>query len=537
LALPNTTCGGFKADYNHQYRGPPAGRGGSFNRDSSFTIVQDLVLAYGSPTSYNPASTYLPPGVPDHYHVPLDLDAPERGQDRDAYYRDLCAHPIKLTGLYDSTYDPTAQYPMITYCDGNGQIDGEYDPDIETFPMEVALSVDLNNNGKRDYGEPVINQSSEPFDDFGSDGIPDEKEPGYDPVSNPDPNRDDYDWLNNPGGTEKNNRFDPGEHFEDVGLDGVASTSDFGEGNGVWDRNPNLEYMFSRSPRKLVEEIDQRMLSRFHLYADAGIRDFLYTAQITNQFWGALTRRTHSTQLYLDWTGLAKALQPAGGDYDPRQADFSEKTLGRHAYLRYGDPSVCPGVDAVDGRGNHVGSPSDVINRLMTAFAFTSARWPKGDHSVVDGSIADLGGKTGTIDDFVQALEFDSQALGRKMSYLVILPPDYFVHPEKRYPVIYFLHGQGQKATDLAASALFLFGPQMTSEDPMRIRARISDWQKMIIVVADGQCHPGECHTGTFYIDFLGVHGEGPKHGQAFFELMRLVDDQFRTKAPEMLPK
>jgi hypothetical protein len=90
------------------------------------------------------------------------------------------------------------------------------------------------------------------------------------------------------------------------------------------------------------------------------------------------------------------------------------------------------------------------------------------------------------------------------------------------------------KATDLSASALLFLGPQMASEHDHRKRARKSDWQKMIVVFADGECQVGECHTGTFYIDHKGVDGQGVKHGEAFLELMRLVDEKYRTKPPEM---
>ena len=43
--------------------------------------------------------------------------------------------------------------------------------------MQIALAVDLNANGKRDAGEPVVIQASEPFQDVGLDGLPDQKSP------------------------------------------------------------------------------------------------------------------------------------------------------------------------------------------------------------------------------------------------------------------------------------------------------------------------------------------------------------------------
>jgi hypothetical protein len=537
LALPNTACDGFSGDYNHHYRGPSAGSGGSFNREESLRIVQDLALAYGNPAFYNPEDPYLPPGVPLSHHVPIELD---RGRDAErTMARDrICANPIVLERFYDSAYNPTGEHPVITFCDGNGPINGEYEPGVATFPMEVALAVDLNRNGRRDYGEPVIAQPFELWSDFGSDAIPSEMEPGFDPITNPDPNGDDYHWLDRPLGTERNFRPDVGEPQQDDGLDNVAGTGDFGEGNGAGDRNPNVDYWFERSPRKLLEEIDPKLLDRLHLWADAGIRDFLLSAQITNQFWGSLIARGEEGTLISDWSHLAE-LAHAGGEYDARIADLSEEKIGRHAYLRYGDPSVCPGVDAETGRGNHVGSTREALDRILTAFAFASARLPGGDFRALSGSLADQGAPTGSIGDFVMVRSFASAALERDVPYVVMLPPDYYRSAESRYPVVYFFHGQGQAVTDLAASALLLLGPQMTSNDSERMRAGRADWQKMIIVLADGQCRTeeGECHTGTFFIDHRGAGGESFAHGRAFLELMGEIDRTFRTKAPELLAK
>ena len=98
LALPGTSCGGFNQDFNHQYRGAPAGRGGSFDRVESFQIVFDLALAYGNPAYYNAESKYLPPGVPSDHRVPLGLEAKGKEAERAAKWADLCAHPFKKIG-------------------------------------------------------------------------------------------------------------------------------------------------------------------------------------------------------------------------------------------------------------------------------------------------------------------------------------------------------------------------------------------------------------------------------------------------------
>src|SRR6185369_577882 len=108
-------------------------------------------------------------------------------------------------------FNPDGTYNVITFCDGNdspAKGNGIFDQDIAaTNPTHVALAVDINGNGKRDTGEPVILQPSEPYRDVGTDGLADKDEPGYDPVTNPDPNGDDYHYLWNPAATENNWRF------------------------------------------------------------------------------------------------------------------------------------------------------------------------------------------------------------------------------------------------------------------------------------------------------------------------------------------
>ncbi len=73
---------------------------------------------------------------------------------------------------------------------------------VDVTPLSWEKFHDTNGDGLWDFA------SGETFDDFGSDGIPDRDEPGYDPVTNPDPNGDDYDPVTNPSGTEGNGRFD-----------------------------------------------------------------------------------------------------------------------------------------------------------------------------------------------------------------------------------------------------------------------------------------------------------------------------------------
>ncbi|MDZ7261912.1 MAG: hypothetical protein ONB05_07400 [candidate division KSB1 bacterium] len=74
-------------------------------------------------------------------------------------------------------------------------------------------------NGLDDDGDGRIDDFGDAdgkSDDVGSDGLPSQGEPGYDPITNPDPNGDDYNPLTNPQGTEGNGRPDAGEPDFDI---------------------------------------------------------------------------------------------------------------------------------------------------------------------------------------------------------------------------------------------------------------------------------------------------------------------------------
>ncbi len=110
---------------------------------------------------------------------------------------------------------------------------GVYDPG-ERF-------TDWNGNGMWDpydgFADPGF--PAESFHDVGIDGIPDQYEPGYDPVTNPDPNGDNYHATLNPWGTEGNGTYDRPEW---------RSRWDDWNGNGVPDgdgdrNNPDSEWV------------------------------------------------------------------------------------------------------------------------------------------------------------------------------------------------------------------------------------------------------------------------------------------------------
>jgi hypothetical protein len=525
VSAPDSQCAMFRSDYNHWYQGPDAGRGGSFSRNTFLESIADLTAIYGNMLYRNTENNYLPPGVPDSYLVdPQSSDVGDR-----------CSHPAVVKNFINKEYNPDGKYDAITFCDGTSTKTADYDPTdaagITSHVADFALALDINGNGKRDYGEPILNNGHERFSDVGVDGLADKDEPGYDPVTNPDPNHDDWDPFTNPEGTEGNLKYDEGEPFEDNGLDGVPNTHDYGEGDGVFTQAPNIVRTLERSPRHQLETMSDAMVARLDIWFDAGIRDFLNTSQNENALWTAIEKRIPDSHSYTDF----KNLPGITGAYEYLNADYSRNAMGRATYLRYGDPSICPSSDAIQGTGNHVGP--QVVDRLFTLFSFLSARMPaQGRNTSIGGTISGLGGPTGTLSDFAFMDSYDSKVLGHSQPYGVMLPPDYFVAPTEHYPVVYFFHGQGMSAQNMSQTGLALWGPMKDSARTDRIAAGKTDLQRAIIVWVDGQCQPGDCWTGNFYADFEGTPRADRNFEQAFYELASIVEHKYRAKAPELIP-
>ena len=486
-------------DHNHWFRGVDEGRGGSFGRDKLRKAFQDISLAYGNGLYYNPESPYFPPGVPMDYR---EKDDPER-----------CENPVVIKGLKEKYFNPDGEYDVIPVCDSkkwSGQ-EGNFNPDkANEFSFEMLLAVDYNGNGQRDYAEPVIVMAHEPYDDVGNG-----------------PN-DKYDWDMNPAGKAGNWRYDEGEPFEDYGLDGVPGTGDYGEGNGKFDYSPNVLNYFAQNPRNLIEEMPQGHLDRLHIWADAGIRDFLHSAGGTNWLWGALENRT-SGETSRDYTSF-KSLMKDGQPFDFVGVDYSEESIGRHAYVRYGDPAASE-RDINRGDGNHVGPADQVINRFLTALSFVQSRFYERDVQQVD--------EVGEVNQLIKPKTYYSKSLDEERPYGIVFPPGYFSeeNQNKRYPVVYFLHGQGQESDHLLASGILFFGYMAGSTNEERQRRFQSDWAKFILVFPDSRCRRGECQDGNFNSNHRGLDGSGPRFEDALFELMAEVEQKYRVARPVVVPR
>lgn len=479
-------------DFNHWHRGVDAGRGGAFGRNLLRASFQDIALAYGNPTLYNPASPYYPPGVPSGFRGLTDAQK--------------CSPPPSIPGIRHREYNPDGAYDMVVLCD-TWTDGGDFDPARPSEgSMEIALAVDYNANGIRDYAEPVVLMMHERFNDVGLG----------DPTA--------YHWLDNPAGTAGNWRYDEGEPYDDDGLDGVAGTGDFGEGNGRFDYSPNVLNYLSQNPRHHIETMDRGQLDRLNIYADAGIRDFLMSAAATNWLWGSLMARVGAEQARHYTT--FEALAPDDSRFDALEVDYRPSAIGQHVYVRYGNPdATAPQIDAGDGQ--HVGPVGQLLQRLLTALTFVQARFDTPDYTAYEG----LGGSAPVVEPGL----FAPPALdGETREFGIVLPPGYHdpVNAEQRYPVVYFLHGQSMNADSLLTFAILFYAYMASSADPEQQRLHRSDWAKFILVFPDSTCGNEACTTGNFNANHRGVDGDGPRYADALYELMAYVEREYRVAIP-----
>ena len=93
--------------------------------------------------------------------------------------------------------------------------DNDWVADSHDVGIDGCLDLYENGDGGCQSDENVDQDpNNDNWQDCGSDGLCDENETGYNELTNPDPNGDNYDYQSNPFGTESNNQYDFGEGTE-----------------------------------------------------------------------------------------------------------------------------------------------------------------------------------------------------------------------------------------------------------------------------------------------------------------------------------
>lgn len=569
-------------DFNHWFSSTGSG-GNYFTRETYIQLFSDLSLMRGNINGGNsdPAIPFFAAGpkatdpwvrgTVDGVDCSLTLSPLGSAPDREEQARiqrecwasrcDPANAWIAPSGYYDDEYNPDGTEQVISFCDGRSGGDKPYQSSWagpatgQRVPVSLALAVDRNRNGVRDEDEPVIRSGHEPYSDTGVDGLADEDEPGYDPITNPDPNQDDYDPQINPLGTERNGRWDPGEPFQDVGLDGVPNTRDKhvagdpGEGDGAYTEAPGLAAFYEVDSRSILHRraqapggpLDDAALRRLRFFVDGGVRDIFNFWTVARHLEGAIGSRRDASGRPLLPPAFYSGFDVLPGQQRGRIAEFDPSTIlwqdiVAAPAVRYGDLDASQ--ETIDlGDGMHVGTAEQIIARVQSAFAFASQQWPDAPRALVEKTSVAPASTTknslGIACEIVGTCRFDftGPRSGRTGPVSIVLPPGYAheaaVMADVRYPVLYVFHGYGQEPSDIEALGVLL---NAVMNDPKRSSA--TRLGKFIVVYADGRCRVGrdgrpECVQGTFYFD--SSRPAGPQMETWVDELIDYVDRNYRT--------
>jgi hypothetical protein len=485
------------------------------------------------------------------------------------------------TGYYDDEYNPTGAEQVISFCDGNqvGSANGDaaspYEntflpPDASNaYPMSLALAVDLNKNGVRDIDEPVIRSGHEPWTDTGTDGLADANEPGYDATGNPDPNGDDYDPYINPTGTENDHRYELGEPFLDYGMDGVNGTKsspwDKGEGDGVFTMSRGSQAFYEVDPHSILRGLSTQKVSdvdlqRLSVWSDGGVRDLFNFAAVATHLSGAISSRRTSDGHALQSVAFYNGFHLLPGEDITQPDNFAPASIrwadvAGAPSLRYGTVDATP-AQIQQGDGQHVGTGAQILYRLEAAFYYVAHQWPDADRLLTNPSNDNYETVSPNVlcDPKNPSLcceamghcesTFTGPKSGRTGPIAITLPPGYANEDNRvrgvRYPVVFVLHGYGQKPEDL--EALQIISNNFMNDSGRSYENRLG---KFIAVYVDGRCRQGtapngsqtgtptgqpECIQGGFYLD--STRPGGALFDTWFDELVQYVDKNYRTMPP-----
>lgn len=374
------------------------------DRKTRIEMLQDLAISFGNPAYYNLLSPYYPPHIS----------------------RDNARSPTTLFSFFDGRYNPDGALPVITFEDRSP---GSW--------VEILLALDLNGNGKRDQGEPVLSQFDEPYDDSNGNGMWDLEEP-----------------------------------FSDVGLDGVPATGDYGESDGTFTFNPSRLNFMSQDPSTHVRDLPLEILQDFNVYVDAGTEDEFQFNIHAERFVQSLLEK-----------GLGVRTENGFPEDFPSVSHFGEKRV----FVRY--------------EGGHIGFNKEniglsfskafrgvkeailVANRFTTLFAFVSDHFPGGQYGT---NVFEMFRYPSTM----SIASFTSPSLNRKMKYGIYLPPGYKRNDGKYYPVLYLLGGYNMSLQSISNSRMKAALDVLVSGQEM---------QKMIIVIPDGTNYKNG--RGNFFVN------------------------------------
>jgi len=322
--------------------------------------------------------------------------------------------------------------------------------------------VDLNGDGVYDVGDGIVVNFAEPFTDGNANGV-----------------------------------FEAGEAFDDVGLDGVAGTGDFGEGNGQFDYDPDRAHVLAEDPTSRIAAESATDIATQRIYMDVGIKDEFGFARHYDNLVRTLREK-----------GLTVGVQDGFGGGCADLPDNDDQ----FRLVRYDAGHIgVAGADPEDLLAGDVCGDDTVWQRLLSLLGYLDTSFPDG----FDGPGGGGGGIDIDLDDFdfdvdlpdpdlrgdVLTATIDSPALATAggpvptREVLVYRPPA-FHRTDRAFPVAYFLIGYGQSPSDYERIGVLLDGLILTGE-----------LQNMFVVILPGNGG----RQGSFYVNHQVPESQVPE--------------------------
>lgn len=412
------------------------------DRGTRITMAKDLFLAFGNPVLHHPepAASFLAvqsePAVTqqDDRFGAFSLPVGTRGF--------LDGGDANGNGVREITEAPTEPTDVLLVARGtatmlSGGMAGTVVGDREL--------VDLDGNGVYDVGDGIVVNYSEPFDDPNDNLV---FEPGL------------------------------GETFQDLGLDGVAATGDFGEGNMQFDYDPDRAHWLEEDPLTRLAGWPAARIRGLRLYMDVGDADLLGFGRHYDNLVALLAAKGVAVTEQNGFTGSCTSPQ-----------SFPED----HVLVRYqGGHIGIPDFDELDEQllnGDFCQSLV-VWQRLLALIGFLESSFADGDYGL--GGPRPFGE---TVTEDVECPTLTRPGEPTVTCRVLVYRPPAFFNTERRFPIVYFLGGYGQDPDDYERMGLLL--DLLIASDEI---------QNMYFAFLPG----GGGFQGSFYVDHVVPHVQAP---------------------------
>ncbi len=366
------------------------------DRDTRVRLIQDLVISFGNPFLHNPD--------PQKQYLASDSEPAMILRDDRFGTFTVPSDPRGFMDGGDANDDGLREvgeapaFPTDVLLLAGGSL-ASIAPEAQGVEIGGRNIADLNGDGVFDVGDGVVLNASEPFDDANGNGV-----------------------------------FDAGESYSDFGLDGVDGTGDFGEGNGVFDYDPDRQNWLNQDPLTRLAGRSADAIRQQRIYMDVGTEDAFGFARHYTNFVAMLRGKGIDVQEFPNFVSGNCIQVPSP------TADF---ILARYPGGHVGIPTV----DSIEDNLLNADfcGPTTIWRRLLGMIGFLNESFPNGDFGP-DG--ADPRGDTVEMQIPSPALATSADAAAPLRDVLVYRPPAFFNTPDRSFPVVYYLGGYGQSPGD-----------------------------------------------------------------------------------------